>query len=664
MLPQAGLVIPLYVVLAKYHLTNALHGARRHAPASSCSRSRSGRCAGSSSGSRRSSRRRRWSTARAVWARSRGSCSRSSRPGSSRRPCSSFITSWNEYIFANVILTDQANQTLTVWLSYFYGTSRATDWGGLMAASTLTAIPVVIFFLARPAEDRVRPDRGRGQGMMGRARAPRARAASSRASRGRAARLDPPSARRRARRRRALRLERREPRAARGAHRTICAPSDATSSSRSTRRAATSRGSRPATGSSYPGNAALGVVDDVELTERVAAAMGARARGRRRRPRLRAGRGRQHEPPEPGHRHPLVRLRRRRSSRDMSRRSFAGCRRAGVAACAKHFPGHGDTSADSHLELPRPVDLDSIVADALPPFRAAIEAGVRSIMTAHIVVRALGDVPATMSRAILARPPARRARLRRPGDDRCARDAGDQRHRRSRGGRGARARGRRRRSLPRPRSRSTSRSLEHARRRSSRPCARDGFRRSDSPRRRPCRRARGAGRRSIRRERSQSIATSGGSRRGALCASKGDVALARPPLVVELEPAPGMAAGPLPQLPGEWLRRRVPDRRGRARCAKATSTRRPSSTAASSSSSRATRIATRGSATPSSALTARARRRDRPRGRPPALAAGAGRDYIATYGAARVNVEAALQPRRLYSGPRRGVEQSGSSPGS
>ena len=58
-----------------------------------------------------------------------------------------FITSWNEYIFANVILTDQSKQTLTVWLSYFYGTSRSTDWGGLMAASTLTAIPVVIFFL-------------------------------------------------------------------------------------------------------------------------------------------------------------------------------------------------------------------------------------------------------------------------------------------------------------------------------------------------------------------------------------------------------------------------------------------------------------------------------------------------------------------------------------
>jgi N,N'-diacetylchitobiose transport system permease protein len=58
-----------------------------------------------------------------------------------------FITSWNEYIFARVLLNDQAKQTATVWLSYFYGTSRHTDWGGLMAGSTLIAIPVVIFFL-------------------------------------------------------------------------------------------------------------------------------------------------------------------------------------------------------------------------------------------------------------------------------------------------------------------------------------------------------------------------------------------------------------------------------------------------------------------------------------------------------------------------------------
>ena len=58
-----------------------------------------------------------------------------------------FITAWNEYVFANVILSSQGNHTLTIWLSYFSGTSRNTDWGALMVASTLTAIPVVIFFL-------------------------------------------------------------------------------------------------------------------------------------------------------------------------------------------------------------------------------------------------------------------------------------------------------------------------------------------------------------------------------------------------------------------------------------------------------------------------------------------------------------------------------------
>jgi len=58
-----------------------------------------------------------------------------------------FITSWNEYIFANLLLQRQGHQTITVWLSYFFGSQKATDWGALMAASTLIAIPVVIFFL-------------------------------------------------------------------------------------------------------------------------------------------------------------------------------------------------------------------------------------------------------------------------------------------------------------------------------------------------------------------------------------------------------------------------------------------------------------------------------------------------------------------------------------
>ncbi|WP_055549384.1 glycoside hydrolase family 3 protein [Streptomyces kanamyceticus] len=81
-----------------------------------------------------------------------------------------------------------------------------------------------------------------------------------------------------------------------------------------------------------------------------------------------------------------------------------GYRSAGIATAAKHFPGHGDTMDDSHTELPRihhtREEWDRVDA---PPFRAAVAAGVDSVMTAHIVVPALdpaGD-PATLSRPIL-----------------------------------------------------------------------------------------------------------------------------------------------------------------------------------------------------------------------------------------------------------------------
>jgi beta-N-acetylhexosaminidase len=83
--------------------------------------------------------------------------------------------------------------------------------------------------------------------------------------------------------------------------------------------------------------------------------------------------------------------------------AVAGLQAAGVAACAKHFPGHGATVADSHLELPV-VDapLDVLRARDLPPFAAAIKAGAKSIMTAHIRVPELtGDVPATFSHQAL-----------------------------------------------------------------------------------------------------------------------------------------------------------------------------------------------------------------------------------------------------------------------
>ena len=76
----------------------------------------------------------------------------------------------------------------------------------------------------------------------------------------------------------------------------------------------------------------------------------------------------------------------------------------GVLACAKHFPGHGDTAVDSHFDLPvLPFSLDEIAARELVPFQAAIAAGVNAIMTAHILFPAVdpSGLPATMSRAML-----------------------------------------------------------------------------------------------------------------------------------------------------------------------------------------------------------------------------------------------------------------------
>jgi beta-N-acetylhexosaminidase len=82
----------------------------------------------------------------------------------------------------------------------------------------------------------------------------------------------------------------------------------------------------------------------------------------------------------------------------------AGLQEAGVAACAKHFPGHGDTAQDSHLELPTvDADLPTLLARELAPFAAAVKAGVASVMTSHIVVpRVDPALPATLSRPVLS----------------------------------------------------------------------------------------------------------------------------------------------------------------------------------------------------------------------------------------------------------------------
>ena len=81
-----------------------------------------------------------------------------------------------------------------------------------------------------------------------------------------------------------------------------------------------------------------------------------------------------------------------------------GCQSEGVLACAKHFPGHGDTSIDTHLDLPQVThDLERMRRVELAPFRAAIAQDVASIMTAHIGFPALdpSGVPATLSQPVL-----------------------------------------------------------------------------------------------------------------------------------------------------------------------------------------------------------------------------------------------------------------------
>lgn len=80
------------------------------------------------------------------------------------------------------------------------------------------------------------------------------------------------------------------------------------------------------------------------------------------------------------------------------------CQAEGVLACAKHFPGHGRTTVDSHKELPRvDVSATTLRETDLVPFRRAIERGVASVMSAHVAFPALdpSGAPATLSRRIL-----------------------------------------------------------------------------------------------------------------------------------------------------------------------------------------------------------------------------------------------------------------------
>ncbi|WP_306323426.1 MULTISPECIES: glycoside hydrolase family 3 protein [unclassified Streptomyces] len=156
------------------------------------------------------------------------------------------------------------------------------------------------------------------------------------------------------------------------------------------------------TGSSFPGNHALGAVDDVELTRAVAAELGRRL--------AECGVNLNWAPSADVNANPdnpVIGVRSFGADTGLVARHTAayveGMQSAGVAACTKHFPGHGDTAVDSHHDVPRiDVDLETLAARDLAPFRAAIAAGSRAVMSAHLLVPALdAKLPATLSRRIL-----------------------------------------------------------------------------------------------------------------------------------------------------------------------------------------------------------------------------------------------------------------------
>jgi beta-N-acetylhexosaminidase len=82
---------------------------------------------------------------------------------------------------------------------------------------------------------------------------------------------------------------------------------------------------------------------------------------------------------------------------------YEGLKEARIIGCAKHFPGHGDTSKDSHIELPvLNLGAEELANRELIPFKALINAQIPSIMTAHILFPQIdADVPATLSKQIL-----------------------------------------------------------------------------------------------------------------------------------------------------------------------------------------------------------------------------------------------------------------------
>jgi beta-N-acetylhexosaminidase len=157
-----------------------------------------------------------------------------------------------------------------------------------------------------------------------------------------------------------------------------------------------------ASGAPFPGNAVLGRLDDVDTTRDTAAAIGWWLR--------QAGCTVNFAPcvdVNSRSDNPVIGVRSFSSDADRvarhARAWVVGLQSTGVAASAKHFPGHGDTAQDSHVSLPVVNRwLDELRSRELVPFAAAVEARCQVVMTSHVLLPRLDpDHPATMSRIVL-----------------------------------------------------------------------------------------------------------------------------------------------------------------------------------------------------------------------------------------------------------------------
>ncbi|MHA7177718.1 glycoside hydrolase family 3 protein [Arthrobacter sp. Sr24] len=155
-------------------------------------------------------------------------------------------------------------------------------------------------------------------------------------------------------------------------------------------------------GSTIPGAAALGALNELDTTEAAGRAIGQLCRG--------AGINLTIAPVADVNTNPLnpvIGVRAFGADTALvsahTAAAVAGIQSLRVAACAKHFPGHGDTVADSHMDTAR-VDLTMAQMRQfhLPPFQAAVDAGVAAMMSAHIIIPELGEAPATLNPAASA----------------------------------------------------------------------------------------------------------------------------------------------------------------------------------------------------------------------------------------------------------------------